>query len=431
MSGTTEIGSIEEIESQYRTIRLKFGVERRTDKFDTVPEEVPRISLDMVESWTADVAESREEEPQALAGLVKFHEGDVCFSKLRPYLAKAFEAEYFGAASPEFLVFHPTQFETRFLRYLLLSREFIDRVDASTYGAKMPRASWNFIGNVRVPCPDKREQEKITKFLDRHTARIDALVEKQNRLLDLLDEKRQAVISRVVTSGLNSETEMVQSDIDWFGELPSHWEIGRLGIFSDVVNGSTPSRKNPEYWSDGSVVWLPSTKLNDRVITEPSEWITETALAECGLRKIPAGSVLVGIVGQGKTRGMSALLEIDATINQNTAAVIPQKRLSGAYLYYLFRHMYAPLRQRGRGANQPALDCRTIAEFQVPIPPRPEQEKIVSYLDNISEGIEVTIARIDQSIDLLEEKRQALITAAVTGQIDVTEEHGEIQDSPV
>lgn len=186
MKPTGEDAPLKEIPSHFSSIRIKFGVDRQTDKFDTLPEKIPRISLDMVESWTGELVDDIQDGDDISSGLIKFRSGDVLFSKLRPYLAKAFEAEQMGAASPEFLVFRPTNFNAQYLLYLLLSKEFIERVDASTYGAKMPRASWEFIGNLRVPCPHKEKQQEIVDFLDHHVAQIDSLIEQKRQLLDRL-----------------------------------------------------------------------------------------------------------------------------------------------------------------------------------------------------------------------------------------------------
>ena len=158
------------------------------------------------------------EAPIAAEGIANiFHEGDVLFGKLRPYLAKALLSTASGVCSTELLVLRGSKVIPRFLLYYALSDEFIKQVDSSTYGAKMPRASWDFIGNMAAPVPSTNEQISIAAFLDRETAKIDNLISKQERLSGFLQEKRQAVISHAVTKGLDPNAPMKDSGVEWPG----------------------------------------------------------------------------------------------------------------------------------------------------------------------------------------------------------------------
>ena len=270
-----------------------------------------------------------------------------------------------------------------------------------------------------LPVPLEPTQKAIVDFLDRETEKIDALVAKKQRLIELLQEKRTALINHAVTKGLDPDVPMKDSGIEWLGLIPTHWPVVRLGHFAHVLNGSTPSRDDAAYWFDGTVPWLASTKVNEDRVTRPSELITETALRGCSLSLVPAGSVVIGLVGQGRTRGMAALLDIDTTINQNMAAIIPRHRLIGRYLQYQLENMYTPIREYGRGANQAALNCELIADLRLPLPPLDEQAAIARFLDDDTQATRALADKTRRSIDLLKESRSALITAAVTGQIDV------------
>ena len=122
----------------------------------------------------------------------------------------------------------PVEVEPRFLGYVCLSRDFIDRVDASTFGSKMPRADWDFVGNMPVPVPEAFQQRAIADYLDRETARLDALVAAKERVLALLTEKRRALLTRAVTCGLDPDAPIQDSGIPWIGETPVHWRVERL-----------------------------------------------------------------------------------------------------------------------------------------------------------------------------------------------------------
>jgi type I restriction enzyme, S subunit len=275
------------------------------------------------------------------------------------------------------------------------------------------------IGSIRVALPPPQELNQILDFLDRETAKIDALVGEQRRLIELLKEKRQAVISHAVTKGLNPHAPMKPSGIEWLGEMPEHWDVTKLGYYASVENGMTPSRGDPTYWDDGDVPWLSSGEVNQYRIVESSEFITRAALAACSLRLLPIGAVIIGMIGQGKTRGLSAMLGIEATINQNMAAVITTPRLLAEYLHYVFQAVYEYLREWGRGGQQAALNCEILRAVRIPLPPTVEQIEIVDHLHSLHASFDALTAEAQRAIDLLQERRTALISAAVTGKIDV------------
>ncbi len=273
--------------------------------------------------------------------------------------------------------------------------------------------------NFPVVIPSLEAQNAIVKYVEQETAKIDALVAEQQRLIELLKEKRQAVISHAVTKGLDPTVPMKPSGIEWLGDIPAHWLVTRLGYYARVENGTTPSRDNEAYWLDGNIPWLSSGEVNQYRVVEANEFITEKALCECSLRLLPKGTIIVGMIGQGKTRGTSALLEIEACINQNLAAIVPSNFLRSDYLLYIFHSMYDYLREFGRGGNQAALNCEILSALRVVIPPENEQDQISRYLGRQLLAFDTLTAEAERAIELLQERRTALISAAVTGQIDV------------
>lgn len=275
------------------------------------------------------------------------------------------------------------------------------------------------IDNLELPFPPIDEQTQIATFLDRETGKIDALIAEQQRLVELLAEKRQAVISHAVTKGLNPNAPMKYSGIEWLGEVPEHWKITRLAYNAAIENGTTPSRENPDYWVGGEIPWLSSGEVNQYRITEANEFITKKALDECSLRILPRKTIVIGMIGQGKTRGLSASLEIEACINQNLAAIIPGENLEPDYLLYIFQSVYDYLREFGRGGNQAALNCEILSALKVPLPPLEEQLHICGNLEARLKEFGTLTAEAQRAITLLQERRSALISAAVTGKIDV------------
>ncbi len=232
--------------SECSGIRLKYGVELVNNRAETI---FNYVGLENVESWKGKLVQSdnlSSEEDAATAN--RFYSENVLFGKLRPYLAKVFVAQQDGCCTSELLVLRPVKYYANYLKYLILNPDFINLVNSSTYGAKMPRASWDFIGNIFLPTPPIETQKLIATFLDSKTAAIDTLIDKKQRLIQLLEEKRTALINQSVTKGLNPNVSMKDSGIPWIGEIPEHWQICELRRKWEVIDCK---HKTPEYIERG------------------------------------------------------------------------------------------------------------------------------------------------------------------------------------
>lgn len=318
-----------------------------------------------------------------------------------------------------FLVRPVSDYVTEYMYWVLQSEPFKIFCDLSSVGSTIQHLYQHVFDNFSFPVPSLPEQRSIADFLDRETVKIDALIAGQEKLITLLAEKRQATVTQAVARGLNPNASMNQSGLAWLGDVPSHWKLAKLGLYATVENGTTPSRAVTEYWEDGSIPWLASGEVNQFQISEASEFVTAAALERCSLRVLPAGTVVVGLVGQGKTRGMSAILRISATVNQNLAAICPGPQMEGEYILYVFHSMYEWLREAGRGGNQAAMNCEMLSGLRIPIPPLAEQQAIVGFIESERGKLDTLKVQAERAIALLKERRSALIAAAVTGQIDV------------
>ena len=216
-----------DIPAHWNLKRLKYAASSIKSKDQEIDENRAYMGLEHVESWTGCLLEDAGSDYSESTGLL-FEPDDVLFGKLRPYLAKAYLAPSAGMCSSEFLILRGREVAPEYLFYLVLSRGFIELVDGSTFGAKMPRANWQFVGGCMIPIPSVDEQRAIAAFLRRETGKVDALVEKKWRLIELLREKRTALISQAVTKGLNPYAPMKSSGIDWLGDVPEHWDVKRL-----------------------------------------------------------------------------------------------------------------------------------------------------------------------------------------------------------
>lgn len=311
---------------------------------------------------------------------------------------------------------------TRFAYYwmsLLKDKGFIDVLCNKSTIAHFTAEK---VAAVPMALPPSEEQQAICLFLDREASKIDGLISEQEKLIALLKEKRQAVISHAVTRGLNPNVPMKDSGIEWLGEVPVHWSACPLKFISRIGNGSTPSRDNAEYWAEAGFPWLNSSVVNQDEVTEAQQFVTEAALKECHLPIVAPPAVLVGITGQGKTRGMAAPLKFEATINQHLAYIKPnEEHLLVAYLLRAIEMAYDHLRTEsdGAGSTKGAITCDQLARLSIPLPPLEEQQAITEHLDAKSREFDTLSTEAQRGIDLLKERRSALISAAVTGKIDV------------
>ena len=278
------------------------------------------------------------------------------------------------------------------------------------------------IGRVALPMPPLEVQCEISEYLDEETSRLDSLAQEMQRLLKLLDERRHALITSTVLGGPNPDVTLRDSGIAWIGYIPTHWDIWKLGHAAAIGNGSTPNRGRSDYWSEAGTPWLNSSVVHKEQATQADQFVTDIALRECHLPMVDAGSVLVAITGQGQTRGKATVLAINATINQHLAYIkVDAERLDPRYLRWTMFAAYEYLRSISddTGGTKGALTCENVANLRVPVPPMDEQQQIVSAVTAQCDALNQLLQEAHHAISLLSERRSSLISAAVTGQIEV------------
>ncbi|WP_262381805.1 restriction endonuclease subunit S [Pseudomonas veronii] len=351
--------------------------------------------------------------------------GDLAINKMKAWQGSVGISSYKGIVSPAYHVYAPSHSEApQYLHHLFRCNEYIAGYLANSKGIRVNQ--WDLEpqqhSRMSVLLPPLQEQTQIARFLDHETARIDALIEEQQRLIELLKEKRQAVISHAVTKGIDPTVPMKDSGVEWLGEVPAHWELTRVGWQCIVGNGCTPARDNQGYWDDGHYPWLNSSKVNLERVVEADQFVTSQALKECALPIVKPGSVLMAITGEGKTRGMVTITEIEATINQHVAFIEPRgSELLPTFLHDWLKANYCRLRHDSAdwGSTKAAITCSDIRAYPLPLPPLAEQVAICQFVDSKSSLLDELIFSADENVSLLYERRSALISAAVTGKIDV------------
>ena len=289
------------------------------------------------------------------------------------------------------------------------------------------------IKRLPIFLPPLDEQAAIVRFLDHANRKIDGFIRAKRKLIGLLNEQKQAIIHRAVTRGLNPDVPLKPSGISWLGEMPAHWEVWRISRFAKVGNGSTPSRSNFGFWSGGSYPWLNSSHVNRGFINSADQFVTTLALRECHLPKVTAGSVLIAITGQGKTRGTSAVLGFEATISQHIAYITPRVPVvTASYLHLSLVAAYSTLRSISddSGSTKGALTCEDLKRFKLAVPPIDEQVWLVEAIATETQAANTAIARTEREIALMHEYRTRLTADIVTGKLDVREAAAKLPDLP-
>lgn len=402
-------------------VRLKSLVNNITKKSSGLPSIF--IGLEDVESGTGKLATSELPTKIAEDGLAHAP-GDVLFGKLRPYLAKSYLATKTGTATSEFLVLRPsTCIDSRYLLYCSLSKTWIDWATATSYGTKMPRTSWELMGNYQLDLPNLIEQRRIADFLDAETSRIDQLIGASLCQTQLLDEHLHETIRSCTTLGLpGREYHSASTSIDWMPTINATWRLHKVAHNFISGSGTTPPSANENYYG-GDIPWVNSADVVDSEIWSTSRKITQNALRDFAALKVhPAGSLVIALYGH--TKGRVGILRIDATVNQACCALLPISNLSTEYSFYWFRAHKSGVITLAQGAGQQNLSQQLIQQLYIPAPTPQEQNKIVDYLDKMERQIKSQTHLIEKRISLLAERRRALITAAVTGEFDVSTASG-------
>ena len=274
----------------------------------------------------------------------------------------------------------------------------------------------------RFAFPPLGEQVAIAAFLDRETAKIDALVEEQQRLIALLKEKRQAVISHAVTKGLDPNVPMRDSGVEWLGEVPAHWEVARLKRACSLLKDGThlpPSRVEQGV----PLLSVRNVEEGRFALRDDDLMISEDDFAELSRSFVPEpDDVLLAIVGA--TLGKTAIVPDDLGpfhIQRSLAVFRLGPSASPTWLYFVFRSEgFQRLLWENVGYSaQPGIYLGALGAFHIPVPPRVEQDKIIRLLAEQICRLDLLIDEAVLGITLLQERRSALISAAVTGKIDV------------
>lgn len=311
---------------------------------------------------------------------------------------------------------------TRYLAYLFDAKEFRTQIRLAVKGVKVFSITQAILRGADIWLPSDDEQKNIAAFLDHETAKIDALIEKQQRLIELLKEKRQAVISHAVTKGLNPNAPMKDSGVEWLGEVPAHWEVMRLKhLATNIKAGPFGSAITKDmYVSAGYRVYG-----QEQVIPEDFSigdyYISAETFLSLNQYKVTAGDILISCVGTfGKIAVVPPSIE-PGIINPRLIRFQCNEHITPSLLAIVLRSavVFEQFAYLSRGGTMDVINIGTLSEINVVIPPLNEQDELVAHVTTTSIRFDALIGKAESAISLLQERRTALISAAVTGKIDV------------
>ena len=398
-SGIDWIGQIPE---EWEMSKIRYLVATRSEKRIT-DSSVPYIGLENIESQTGKFVETGIQVDKSENIVVEI--GDVLFGKLRPYLRKYWRATFTSTASSEFLVFQSSELDMNFLYYAIQSDSFIEEVNTSTYGSKMPRASWEYIKNMRIAFPTSLvEQQKIAGFLDKKTAQLDKAKNLLEEQIQKLKDYRASLIYETVTKGLDKTVPMKDSGIDWIGRVPQGWEISKIRYLV-----TTRSEKRI---TDSSIPYIGLENIESQT----------GKFVETGIQVDKSENIVVeiGDVLFGKLRPY--LRKFWRATFPSTASseflVFQSSELDMNFLYYAIQSdsFIEEVNTSTYGSKMPRASWEYIKNMKIAFSTNPvEQQKIADFLDKKTVQIDQLIQIKNKQIENINKQRQTLIYDYVTG----------------
>lgn len=351
--------------------------------------------------------------------------GDLAINKMKAWQGSVAISDYRGIVSPAYFVYEAVHKESpRYLHYLLRSPRYIAGYLSLSKGIRINQWDLEPQHHSRMPVilPSDEEQKAIAAFLDSETAKIDALIAEQQRLIELLTEKRQAVISHAVTKGLNPEAPMTDSGIEWLGEVPAHWDVAPVGYRYDIQLGKMldSSRITGEHLRP----YLRVVDVQWGTINTDDLPLMDFDASDRRKFRLHPGDLLVNEGGSYVGRTAIWFGQLDECYYQKALHRLrPRDRGNDAPEFMLHMMFFATkLGVFIAGGNQATIEHLTAESFRkyrFAFPPLAEQKDIAAYLDQVAASYDGLIREAEQAIGLLQERRTALISAAVTGKIDV------------
>lgn len=343
---------------------------------------------------------------------------DIVLNSMNLVIGSVGQAKEMGVTSSVYIIYYPKNKEVNadYYHYLFRDKSWQKTLGRLGRGIMELRESIkpNDLKIEPVPVPTIEDQIKIAKYLDEKIAFIDQIIEKKQKLIDLLREKRTAVINQAVTKGLDKNVDLKNS---LFGNISSEWQISKFRNISKLIKtGSTPSTSNNSYF-EGDMNWFTPGDFNNENLIESNRKISEEAIINGECRLFPAKSVL--LVSIGATLGKVSYSEKDFSCNQQINVISPNNKMDYKYVYYFISAYPDFIKSNSLVTTIGILNQNRLKNMEILVPPIMNQVEISKYLDEISDNTRKIMVAIEKSIELLKEFKSALISNVVTGKIKI------------
>ncbi|MCP4405751.1 MAG: restriction endonuclease subunit S [bacterium] len=354
--------------------------------------------------------------------------GDLVVNKMKAWQGSMGISGHKGIVSPAYITCKVTseKVHSEYLHQLLRCRSYIGEYNRISYGVRVGQWDMHYEDFKKVPVllPRKEEQTRIAEFLDRKTAQIGTAIAQKERLIELLKERRQILIHSAVIRGLNPDVAMKDSGVEWIGEIPVHWEVGRLGFYAFTIQtGPFGSQLHShEYIENGTPVINPSHIINGKILPDEKQTISESMLNELRQHILTPGDIVFGRRGE---MGRCAIVPEDSSImicgTGSIKICLDKTRLYPEFMghYLRTKGMKEWFSLNSVGSTMENLNSEILSKIPILKIPMTEQKEISTFIKTITAKIEIAITNQQTQIEKLKEYKSILINSAVTGKIQV------------
>lgn len=408
-----------EIPSHWEVLRLGSYFSERKEKVSDKDYEPLSVTKNGIFPQLDNVAKTKDGDNRKLV-----RKNDFVINSRSDRKGSSGVSKYDGSVSLINIVLEPRKaLEPSFCNYLLKSTEFIEEFYRNGHGivADLWTTRYDEMKQIKVAFPPIEEQQSMASYLDKATAEIDKAIAQQQHMIDLLNERKQIIIQRAVTKGLDENVEMKDSGVDWIGEIPAHWQVKKLKYIANTNSGSTPRNISGKGGPSSNIKWVRTTDLNNDIVTDTSEYLSKQEMASASCPLLEPNTVLISMYGGSGSFGKIGILGIEATINQALCSISANDDQPKYLFYYLQSVNKIWMKFAASSRKDPNLNQQIIRNIHIAYPQsKDEQDMVVGMLEKSIREVNYGISQYESLISTLQERKQIIISEVVTGKIKVS-----------
>lgn len=409
-----------EIPSHWEVLRLGSYFSERKEKVSDKDYEPLSVTKNGIFPQLDNVAKTKDGDNRKLV-----RKNDFVINSRSDRKGSSGVSKYDGSVSLINIVLEPRKaLEPSFCNYLLKSTEFIEEFYRNGHGivADLWTTRYDEMKQIKVAFPPLEEQQSMASYLDKATAEIDNAIAQQQHMIDLLNERKQIIIQRAVTKGLDENVEMKDSGVDWIGDIPAHWQVKKLKYIANTNSGSTPRNISGKGSPSSNIKWVRTTDLNNDIVTDTSEYLSKQEMASASCPLLEPNTVLISMYGGSGSFGKIGILGIEATINQALCSISANDDIQPKYLFYYLQSVNKIwMKFAASSRKDPNLNQQIIRNIHIAYPQsKDEQDMVVGMLEKSIRELNNGISQYESLISTLQERKQIIISEVVTGKIKVS-----------